>query len=53
MSGYIGINLKEMIDQIGENEVKNILSDFSCPLNANVEIHVKTAFRIIPHPKNV
>lgn len=41
MSGYIGINLREMIDQIGENEVKNILSDFSCPLNPDVEHFIK------------
>ena len=37
MSGYIGINLKEMIEQIGEVETKSILSDFSCPLNLDVE----------------
>lgn len=41
MSGYIGINLKEMIEQIGENKVKNILSDFSCPLNPDVEYFIK------------
>lgn len=37
MSGYIGINLKEMLEQIGEVETKSILSDFSCPLNPDVE----------------
>lgn len=36
-SGYIGVNLKEMIEQIGENRTKEILSDFSCPLNPDVE----------------
>lgn len=41
MSGFIGINLKEMIDQIGENETKTILSDFSCPLNPDVEKFLK------------
>jgi hypothetical protein len=42
MSGYIGINLKEMIEQIGEVETKSILSDFSCPLNPDVENFLKT-----------
>lgn len=41
MSGYIGINLKDMIHEIGENEVKTILSDFSCPLNPDVEHFLK------------
>ena len=41
MSGYIGINLKEMIEQIGEVETKSILSDFSCPLNLDVEHFLK------------
>lgn len=31
MSGYIGLNLKEMLNQIGESEVKMILSGFYCP----------------------
>lgn len=37
MTGFGGINLKDMISEIGENEVKSILSDFSCPLNPDVE----------------
>ena len=37
MTGFGGINLKDMISEIGEKEVKSILSDFSCPLNADVE----------------
>ena len=41
MSGYIGINLKEMIEQIGEPETKSILSDFSCPINPDVESFLK------------
>ena len=41
MSGYIGVNLKDMIQQIGESEVKSILSDFSCPLNLDVEKFLK------------
>lgn len=41
MSGYIGINLKDMIDQIGEVETQSILSDFSCPINPDVENFLK------------
>lgn len=41
MSGYIGFNLSDMITQLGENEVKTILSDFSCPLNQDVEEFLK------------
>lgn len=37
MSGYLGLNLSDMITQLGENEVKSILSDFSCPMNKDVE----------------
>lgn len=41
MSGYVLINLKNMLDEIGESEVKNILSDFYCPLNPDVELFLK------------
>ena len=41
MSGYIGINLKEMLEQVGEIETKKILSDFSCPRNPDVEYFLK------------
>lgn len=41
MSGYIGVNLKEMLDQIGESEVASFLSDFYCPLNLEVEYFLK------------
>lgn len=41
MSGYIGINLKEMFLQIGETETQNLLSDFSCPMNPDVENFLK------------
>lgn len=43
MSGYIGINLKEIIEQIGEVETKSILSDFSCPLNPDIENFLKNS----------
>lgn len=41
MSGYIGINIKELIEQIGEADAKTLLSDFYCPLNTDVEYYLK------------
>lgn len=37
MSGYIGMNIMDVIEQIGEEATKSLLSDFSCPLNKDVE----------------
>ena len=39
MSGYIGINLKDILSEetLGENAAKAILSSFSCPQNPDVE----------------
>jgi hypothetical protein len=37
MTGYKQINLNVMLNELGENRVKDILSDFSCPLNRDVE----------------
>lgn len=37
MTGYGLVNLKEMIEEVGEDRVKEILSAFSCPLNKDVE----------------
>jgi len=37
MDGYATVLLKDMIEQLGEKEVKKILSQFSCPLNKDVE----------------
>lgn len=41
MTGYVQINLREMINNIGEGKVKNVLSNFSCPLNKDVEDFLK------------
>ncbi|MDO4446053.1 MAG: N-acetyltransferase [Bacillota bacterium] len=41
MNGYVGLNLKEMIEQLGEDETKQILSEFSCPQNKDVEYFLK------------
>lgn len=43
MSGYIGINLRDILNDgsLGENAAKGILSSFSCPLNPDVEYFLK------------
>jgi hypothetical protein len=38
MTGYSIVSLKDMIDELGEKKSKELLSQFSCPLNADVEI---------------
>lgn len=38
---YVQINLSDMVTQIGENETKCILSNFSCPRNKDVENFLK------------
>ncbi len=37
MTGYKIVNLKMMIDEIGEEATKSILSNFSCPANLDVQ----------------
>ncbi len=37
MDGYVQISLSELYQQYGEDRTKAILSDFSCPLNHDVE----------------
>ena len=37
MNGYLIINILDLIENIGENEVNNILSEFSCPKNQEIE----------------
>ena len=37
MSAYKIVNLKTMIDEIGERQTKEALSDFSCGINRDVE----------------
>ena len=37
MTGYRVVNLKILAEEIGEDTVNSILSDFSCPLNQDVE----------------
>ncbi len=41
MNAYSVVNILDMIEAIGENEVNGILSDFSCPKNAEIEYFLK------------
>ncbi len=41
MSDYQVINILDMIESVGEDEVKYILSDFSCKRNHEIENFVK------------
>lgn len=41
MDGFVKVALKNAIANIGEDKVKNILSDFSCPLNNDIEYFLK------------
>lgn len=40
-SGYKQVSLKDMLEQLGEDRVKEILSDFLCPLNLDVEKFIR------------
>lgn len=42
MTGYNLVNLKDVISELGENRAKEIISEFSCPLNADVEYFLKS-----------
>lgn len=41
MTGYKKIVLRDMIEQLGEDKVKDILSNFSCPQNPDVENFIR------------
>lgn len=41
MTGYRVVNLAVMIEEIGEDAVKGILSNFSCPMNPDVEFFLR------------
>ena len=34
---FVQFNLSDMLDELGEDNVKEILSSFSCPMNTDVE----------------
>lgn len=41
MAEFIQISLDDMMEQLGEDKVKNILSTFMCPQNKDVEYFLK------------
>lgn len=41
MSAFDVVNVLDLADAIGEDEVKEILSDFSCPKNLEIEVFIK------------
>ena len=41
MAKFKVINILDMLESIGEDGVKEALSDFSCPLNCEIEHFVK------------
>ena len=41
LTGYNLVNLEELVLQVGEERAKEVLSDFSCPLNADVEYFLR------------
>lgn len=42
MTGFILINLREMIEELGESKTKTILSKFDCPQNKDVDDFLKS-----------
>lgn len=42
MTGYKIVNLSIMLEELGEDSVREILSSFSCPLNKDVEYFLRT-----------
>lgn len=41
MSEYKIVNLLDLLDAVGEEEVKQLLADFSCPKNMEIELFVR------------
>lgn len=42
MAGYSVVSLGDMVSEYGEDKVKLVLSTFSCPQNADVEMFIKS-----------
>ena len=42
MDGYGLVLLSEMVEKVGEDKVRNILSNFSCPMNKDVEYFLQS-----------
>ncbi len=48
-SELISINLKDLIEQLGEDKTKDILSSFECPMNMDVQNFLR--YKAIPFSK--
>lgn len=42
MDGFLKVSLKKLVSNIGEDKVKEILSEFSCPINEDIEYFLKS-----------
>lgn len=38
---FVEMNLSDILEQLGEDEAKSILSSFACPINEDVEFFYK------------
>lgn len=47
MDGYCLISLKDMYEEIGEDETRSRLSSFSCPLNKDVEKYLRQSAMVL------
>jgi len=41
MTGFIQVNLSDILEELGEDRVSAILADFSCPMNEDVQDFLK------------
>lgn len=41
MTGFLKVSLRKLLDEVGEDKTKNILSDFFCPKNQDIENFIK------------
>jgi len=51
MTGFTIVALEKMLGQLGEEKCEHILSQFSCPLNKDVEEFIQSKKKIIEFSK--
>ncbi len=42
MTGFVQVNLSDIVEELGEDRAKAILADFSCPLNEDLQEFLKS-----------
>ena len=47
MTGYTIVSVEEIVKQLGEERCEGILSQFSCPLNKDVESFIRDKHKVI------